>query len=150
MDDNDPALRPRLSKIPSAINCEYRKLIIFIPASFASSDLEPLKLLKRPLALRYFVHLVPSIIHRSSMDSGCRENSDVPAVAETCEDQHIFWKRSRRLQRWSLISCADVVTKSCFINEEPPPTAEFVERGGNCWITSEQDINALAYHSLLH
>lgn len=64
---------------------EYRKLTTFIPAFFASSDLELLKLLKRPLALQHYIHPVPSI-DKSSMGSGCEESFYVHATAETCED----------------------------------------------------------------
>ena len=145
-DDNDHALRPRLSKILSAINsvAMYWKLITFIAASFASSDLELLKLLKRPVALRYRVHLLPST-DKLCIGSGCRENLDPPPITEACGDQQILWKRSRRLRRWSLINCADVVTESFFVTGETRPTAEFIESDGDC---SEQYINELSCHSL--
>ena len=57
-----------------------------------------------------------------------------------------LWKRSRRLQRWSLISRADVVAGSFFVTGETRPTAE---RDTMFRITDEQNINESVYHSLL-
>ena len=65
--------------------CDYRKLTTFVLASFASSDLELVRLLKRSSALRhctlFYYELKPPF-----MGTRSGEKSNVSAIVGMCED----------------------------------------------------------------